>query len=46
MDANTELAYVYWKDGDMWFGYLQDYPDYMTQGESAEELQKNLVDIY
>jgi len=46
MDDNTVLAYVYWKDGDMWLGYLQDYPDYMTQGESPEELQKNLIDIY
>ncbi len=25
--------YVYcWKDGDMWLGYLEEYPDYMTQG--------------
>lgn len=46
MDANIELAYVYWKDGDMWFGYLQAYPDYMTKGESAEELQNIPVDIY
>lgn len=40
------VRFVYWQDGDMWLGYLEDYPDYMTQGESLEELQKNLKDIY
>ncbi len=38
--------YVYWQDGDMWLGYLEEYPDYMTQGETIEELQENLRDIY
>ncbi len=30
----------------MWLGYLEEYPDYMTQGASLEELQENLRDIY
>lgn len=30
----------------MTLGYLEDYPDYMTQGESIEELEENLRDIY
>ncbi|MCX6348907.1 MAG: type II toxin-antitoxin system HicB family antitoxin [Candidatus Aureabacteria bacterium] len=30
----------------MWLGYLEDYPDYMTQGETLEELQGNLKDLY
>lgn len=30
----------------MWMGYLEEYPDYMTQGESLKELQENLKDIY
>ncbi|HEC31336.1 MAG TPA: type II toxin-antitoxin system HicB family antitoxin [Deltaproteobacteria bacterium] len=38
--------YVYWKDDDMWLGYLEEYPDYMTQGETLEELKENLRDIY
>jgi len=37
--------YVYWKDEDMWIGYLEEYPDYMTQGETIEELEENLRDI-
>ncbi len=38
--------YVYWQEEDMWIGYLEEYPDYMTQGESKEELEENLKDIY
>lgn len=38
--------YVYWQDESMWLGYLEEYPDYMTQGETLEELKENLVDIY
>lgn len=30
----------------MWLGYLDEFPDYMSQGESPEELQENLKDIY
>jgi predicted RNase H-like HicB family nuclease len=40
------VRYVYWQDGDMWLGYVQDYPDYMTQGESLEDLQEHLKDLY
>ncbi len=38
--------YIYWKDDNMWLGYLEEYPDYMTQGETIEDLQDNLRDIY
>jgi predicted RNase H-like HicB family nuclease len=40
------IRYVYWQEGDMWLGYLEDYPDYHTQGESLDELQENLKDIF
>ena len=29
----------------MWLGHLEAYPDYMTQGETLEELKENLKDI-
>jgi predicted RNase H-like HicB family nuclease len=29
-----------------WLGYLEEYPDYWTQGETEEELRENLLDIY
>ena len=38
--------YVYWQDDDMWLGYLEEYPDYWTQGETEEDLKENLLDIY
>lgn len=40
------IGYVHWQDGDMWLGYLEEFPDYMTQGTSLEELAENLRDIY
>ena len=42
----TTQKYVYWQEEDMWLGYLEEYPDYWTQGESMEELQENLKDIF
>ena len=38
--------YVYWQDGVHWLGYFEEYPDYQTQGESVEELQENLRDLF
>ena len=40
------IRYVYWQQGDMWLGYLEEYPDYRSQGETLEELQENLKDIF
>ena len=40
------LRYVYWQDGEFWLGYLEEFPDYMTQGESLEDLQEHLRDLY
>jgi hypothetical protein len=38
--------YVYWQDGHHWLGYFDEFPDYQTQGESLEELQEHLKDLY
>jgi predicted RNase H-like HicB family nuclease len=38
--------FVYWQDDDMWLGYSEEYPDYMTQGKSIEELMEDMKDIY
>lgn len=40
------LRYVHWQDGSDFLGYLMDYPDYVTQGESEEDLKEHLVDLY
>ena len=40
------LEYIYWRDEDVWLGYFDEYPDYITQGETMDELKDNLIDIY
>ncbi|MDP3090696.1 MAG: hypothetical protein Q8N04_08470 [Nitrospira sp.] len=40
------IKYIYWQDQGQWLGYLQDNPDYWTQGESFEDLQSHLRDLY
>ena len=37
---------VVWEEEGGWLGYLQEYPDYWTQGDSREELRDNLRDLY
>ncbi|MFH1052164.1 MAG: hypothetical protein V1779_14695 [bacterium] len=37
---------TYWQDGLFWFGYINDYSEYVTQGFSLDELTENLKDIY
>jgi predicted RNase H-like HicB family nuclease len=33
-------------NGNHYLGYLADFPDYMTQGESEEDLKSHLLDLY
>jgi len=40
------LKFVYYKEGHKWVGWLEDYPDYRTQGSTLAELKENLKDIY
>ena len=46
VDAKRKARFVHWQDGQMWLGYLEEFPDYMTQGESIEELEENLRDLH
>ena len=39
------LKYTFWKDGEFFLGYLNEYPDYQTQAYSKEELLENLKDL-
>ena len=38
--------YIFWQDGEMWLGYLEEYPDYWTQGATEVELRNNLLDLH
>jgi hypothetical protein len=40
------VKYVYWEEDGSWLGYLQDYPDYWTQGDTLEDLKEHLRDLY
>jgi hypothetical protein len=37
---------VYWQAEDGWIGYIEDYPDYWTQGENLDDLKEHLRDLY
>ena len=39
-------GFTYWQDNGMWLGYLDEFPDYMTQGTSLDDLKEHLVDIH
>lgn len=40
------VEFVYYRDGDFWIGWLEDFPDYRTQGRSLRELKENLKDMH
>jgi predicted RNase H-like HicB family nuclease len=39
------VKYVYWQHYDAWLGYLQEYPDYWTQGETLDDLIVHVEDV-
>ena len=38
--------FVYYQEDDMWIGWLEEFPDYRTQGVTLDELIENLRDIW
>jgi predicted RNase H-like HicB family nuclease len=38
--------FIYYREDDMWIGYLEEFPDYRSQGETLDELKENLKEIY
>jgi predicted RNase H-like HicB family nuclease len=42
-----ELDYTYWEAEDgLFVGYLNKYPDHLTQGHDLAELEEMLADVY
>ena len=42
-----ELNYTYWESNDGWYvGYLNIWPDHLTQGKDLQELEEMLLDLY
>ncbi|MBN2443771.1 MAG: type II toxin-antitoxin system HicB family antitoxin [Spirochaetales bacterium] len=42
----NKFRMLYWKEEDFWVGYIEEYPDYQTQGQTLDELKENIIDIY
>lgn len=42
----TSAKYVHWQDLGMWLGYFEEFPDYLTQGRTEDELRVNLRALY
>ncbi len=41
-----KASFTYWKESDgRYLGYLNDYPDHWTQGETLEDLKSHLRDL-
>lgn len=40
------MTLEYWQDDDWWVGRLKERPDVMTQGETLEALEDNILDAY
>ena len=40
------IKFVYYQENDLWVGWLDEYPDYRTQGSTLEELKEKLKEIY
>lgn len=42
-----KIEYTFWREKDgKYLGYLNEYPDYWTQGEDLQDLQEHLKDLY
>jgi hypothetical protein len=35
--------FVHWQEGEFWLGYLEELPDYWTQGTSRDDLIVHLI---
>ena len=46
MGHMSSARYVHWQDHGMWLGYFEEFPDYLTQGETLAELEDNLRDLH
>ena len=42
----STARYVHWQGEGMCLGYFEEFPEDLTQGETLEELQENLRDLY
>jgi pyruvoyl-dependent arginine decarboxylase (PvlArgDC) len=41
-----KLRFVCWEEDGAWLGYLREYPEYCTQGETLGDLAEHLLDLH
>ena len=46
METVPTTKMVYWQEDEWWLGYLEEFPDYPTQGETLEDLREHLRGLY
>lgn len=47
MKGSMTVKFTFWRESDGTFlGYLNDFPDHWTQGESIEDLKEHLKDLH
>lgn len=42
----NSVGFIYWQNGDWSLGYLEEFPDYRTQGETVDDLKEHLRGLY
>ncbi len=40
------VKFIHWEEDGAWIGYLEEYADYWSQGESFDDLTEHLLDLY
>ena len=40
------IKIVHWQNNGVWLGYVQEYPNYWTQGDTLDDLREHLKDLF
>ena len=47
LDADVQTTkIVYWEEDGVWLGYVREFSDYWTQGDTLDDLRDHLRDLY
>lgn len=41
-----KYEFTYWEDHGVYLGFLNEFPDYWTQGENLDDLKEHLRDLF
>jgi hypothetical protein len=42
-ENSMKTKFTYYKEDEMWIGWLEEYPDYRTQGENLKDIYSELT---